>query len=162
MKIDIPGYGPQVLHYAHQTSSRPDAIPLIFVQGWPGSFLEARKIIEPLTNPPDPSTQAFHVIVPSIPGFGPGDPPAKSGFGPMLTARAFRILMVDVLGYQRFVTQGGDWGSMIMRSMAMQYPGHVRACHYNFFPYVFAQGRLNLVFADCMPAAALRPGTEPL
>ncbi|KAL8923475.1 MAG: hypothetical protein Q9208_004603 [Pyrenodesmia sp. 3 TL-2023] len=134
VKIDIPGYGPQTLHYAHQTSSRPDAIPLLFVQGWPGSFLEARKIIEPLTNPPGPSTQAFHVIVPSIPGFGPGDPPAKSGFGPMLTARAFKILMVDVLGYQRCVTQGGDWGSMITRSMAMQYPGHVRACHYNFFP----------------------------
>ncbi|KAL8742067.1 MAG: hypothetical protein Q9184_008309 [Pyrenodesmia sp. 2 TL-2023] len=134
VQVDIPGYGPQVLHYAHQTSSQPNAIPLVFVQGWPGSFLEARKIIQPLTNPPNPSTQAFHVIVPSIPGFGPGDPPAKSGFGPMLTARAFKILMVDVLGYKRFVTQGGDWGSMITRSMAMQYPKHVRACHYNFFP----------------------------
>ncbi len=54
----------------------------------------------------------------------------------MLTARAFKILMVDVLGYKRFVTQGGDWGAMITRSMAMQYPEHVRASHYNFFPYV--------------------------
>ncbi|KAI4126834.1 MAG: hypothetical protein LQ338_003544 [Usnochroma carphineum] len=134
VEVDIPGYGPQVLHYAHQTSSRSDALPLLFVQGWPGSFLEARKIIEPLTNPSEPATQAFHVIVPSIPGFGPGDPPAKSGFGPMLTARGFKILMVDVLGYKRFVTQGGDWGSMITRSMAMQFPDHVRACHHNFFP----------------------------
>ncbi|KAL8952317.1 MAG: hypothetical protein Q9222_001769 [Ikaeria aurantiellina] len=134
VRVDIPGYGPQILHYAHEISTRPDALPLLFVQGWPGSFLEARKIIEPLTNPPDSATQAFHVIVPSIPGFGPGDPPIKSGFGPFLTARGFKVLMVDVLGYKRFVTQGGDWGSMITRSMAMQYPQHVRACHHNFFP----------------------------
>ncbi|KAL9004741.1 MAG: hypothetical protein Q9188_002448 [Gyalolechia gomerana] len=134
VKVDIPDYGPQILHYAYHTSSRTNAIPLLFVQGWPGSFLEARKIIEPLTNPPDTSTQAFHVVVPSIPGFGPGDPPTKSGFGPMLTARGFTTLMVDVLGYEHFVTQGGDWGSIITRSMASQFPQHVRACHYNFLP----------------------------
>ncbi|KAL8930004.1 MAG: hypothetical protein Q9172_000236 [Xanthocarpia lactea] len=134
VKIDIPDYGPQVLHYAHHTSSSPDAIPLLFVQGWPGSFLEARKIIEPLTNPPDASTQAFHVVVPSIPGFGPGDAPEKSGLGPKATASGFKRLMVEVLGYKRFVTQGGDWGSMITRSMALMYPQNVRACHYNFFP----------------------------
>lgn len=161
VKIDIPSYGPQVLHYAHQTSSRPDAIPLLFVQGWPGSFLEARKIIEPLTNPPDPSTQAFHVIVPSIPGFGPGDSPAKSGFGPVLTARGFKILMVDVLGYERFVTQGGDWGAMITRSMAMQYPQHVRACHHNFFPYVRNASFWTYRGANCAVAAVLHPGIRP-
>ncbi|KAL8693446.1 MAG: hypothetical protein Q9218_001717 [Villophora microphyllina] len=134
VKVDIPGYGPQVLHYAHQISSRPNAIPLLFVQGWPGSFLEARKIIEPLTNPSDANCQAFHVVIPSIPGFGPGDPPTKSRFGPMLTARGFNTLMVEVLGYKQYVTQGGDWGAMITRSMAMQYPQHVRACHHNMFP----------------------------
>ncbi|KAL8790182.1 MAG: hypothetical protein Q9213_000713 [Squamulea squamosa] len=134
VKVEITGYGPLILHYAHQISSRPNAIPLLFIQGWPGSFLEARKIIEPLTNPPDASTQAFHVIVPSIPGFGPGDAPKKSGLGPQITAHGFKKLMVDVLGYKRFVTQGGDWGSMITRSMAMMYPQNVRACHHNFFP----------------------------
>ncbi|KAL8850522.1 MAG: hypothetical protein Q9221_004570 [Calogaya cf. arnoldii] len=134
VEVDIPSYGPQVLHYAHQTSPRSNAIPLLFVQGWPGSFLEARKIIEPLTNPPDASTQAFHVIVPSIPGFGPGDAPQKSGLGPRATAHGFKKLMVDVLGYKRFVTQGGDWGAMITRSMAMMYPQNVRACHHNMFP----------------------------
>ncbi|KAL8675463.1 MAG: hypothetical protein Q9168_000164 [Polycauliona sp. 1 TL-2023] len=137
VKVDLPDYGPQVLHYAHQLSPRSDAIPLLFVQGWPGSFLEARKIIEPLTNPPDASSQAFHVIAPSIPGFGPGDAPTKSGFGPKLTAHAFTKLMVDVLGYKRFVTQGGDWGAFITRSMALMYPQHVRACHYNMFPCRF-------------------------
>ena len=134
VEVNVLGYGPQVLHFAHHISSHPNAIPLMFVQGWPGSFLEARKIVQPLTNPPSKKEQAFHVIVPSIPGFGPGPPPTKSGFGPVHTAKAFKQLMVDVLGYDKFVTQGGDWGAMITRSLAMQYPQHVRACHLNMFP----------------------------
>lgn len=160
VKVDIPGYGPQTLHYAHQLSSRPDAIPLLFVQGWPGSFLEARKIIDPLTNPSDPTTQAFHVVVPSIPGFGPGEAPTKSGFGPMLTARGFNTLMVDVLGYRQYVTQGGDWGTMITRSMALQFPNHVRACHHNFFPYVGYHCLHTLLNVDLLPVAALHHGTK--
>ena len=132
MKIDVPDHGPQVLHFAHHPSSSSSAIPLLFVQGWPGSFLEARKIIAPLSAPSSPDEQAFHVIVPSIPGFGPGDAPKKSGFGPVKTAQAFKILMVDVLGYSKFVTQGGDWGAFITRSMATQYPQHVKAYHCNF------------------------------
>ena len=134
MKINVPDYGPQVLHFAHHPSSSSAAIPLLFVQGWPGSFLEARKIIKSLTTPSSPDTQAFHVIVPSIPGFGPGDAPKKSGFGPVTTAKAFKVLMVDVLGYDKFVTQGGDWGGFITRSLAMQYPQHVKAYHCNFVP----------------------------
>ena len=134
MKIHVPDYGLQIIHFAHHPSASPTAIPLLFVQGWPGSFLEARKIISPLTEPSSPDTQAFHVIVPSIPGFGPGDAPKKSGFGPVTTAKAFKTLMVDVLGYGKFVTQGGDWGAFITRSMAMQYPQHVKAYHCNFVP----------------------------
>ena len=160
VKIDIPDYGPQVLHYAHQASPRPDAIPLLFVQGWPGSFLEARKIIKPLTNPPDAATQAFHVIVPSIPGFGPGDAPQKSGFGPQLTAHAFTKLMVDVLGYKRFVTQGGDWGSMITRSMALLYPQNIRACHYNMFPSENHTLQQSLADADNSTVAVRLLGTK--
>jgi len=104
------------------------------VHGWPGSFLESRKLIKPLTEPSSPTAQAFHLIIPSLPGYGPGDAPAKSGFGPVRTARAFKQLMVDTLGYQRFVAQGGDWGAFVVRSMAMLYPEHVRACHHNFVP----------------------------
>ena len=130
----MAGYGQQVIHFAHQRSKRPDALPLLFVAGWPGSFLEARKIIKPLTQPADNDTLAFHFVVASLPGFGPGDPATKSGFGPMYTARAFKQLMVDVLGYERFVTQGGDWGSMVTRSMAVQYPQHVRAYHLTMIP----------------------------
>ncbi len=134
VKIDIPSYEPQILHYVHHQSPNPNAIPLIVVHGWPGSFLEARKIIDLLTNPPNEKDQAFHVIVPSIPGYGPGPAPQKSGFGPVKAAQAFKILMVDVLGYKSFATQGGDWGAIITRSMAMQYPQHVKACHTNFVP----------------------------
>lgn len=131
MKVDVLGYGQQVIHFAHQRSSRPDALPLLFVSGWPGSFLEARKIIQPLTEPADEDTVAFHLVTASLPGYGPGDPASKSGFGAVHTARAFKQLMVEVLGYDRFVTQGGDWGAIITRSMVMQYPQHVRAYHCN-------------------------------
>ena len=131
MKVDVKGYGEQVIHFAHQRSSRPDALPLLFLSGWPGSFLEARKIIQPLTQPADKDTLAFHLIIASLPGFGPGDPATKSGFGVVHAARAFKQLMVDVLGYDRFVAQGGDWGAITTRSMVMQYPQHVRAYHCN-------------------------------
>lgn len=131
MKVDVLGYGQQVIHFAHHRSSRPDALPLLFVSGWPGSFLEARKIIQPLTNPADDDTVAFHFVTASLPGYGPGDPATRSGFGAVHAARAFKQLMVDVLGYDRFVTQGGDWGAITTRSMAMQYPQHVRAYHCN-------------------------------
>lgn len=134
VQVQVEGYGQQVIHFAHQRSTRLDAIPLLFVAGWPGSFLEARKIIKPLTEPADAKTVAFHFVVASIPGYGPGDPTTKSGFGPVHTARAFKQVMVDVLGYERFVTQGGDWGTIITRSMVMQYPQHVRAYHVNFLP----------------------------
>ncbi|KAL8812816.1 MAG: hypothetical protein Q9223_002028 [Gallowayella weberi] len=131
VRVDVPNDGSIVLHYAHHASSRPNAIPLIIVHGWPGSFLESRKLLVPLTEPSDPSIQAFHVVVPSIPGYGPGDAPTTSGFGPAHTARAFTHLMVDALGYKQFGTSGGDWGSLITRSMAKQYPQHVRASHHN-------------------------------
>ena len=128
-------HGSHVIHYAHHPSESSTAIPLLIVSGWPGSFLEARKLIQPLTSPENPKTQqAFHLVVCSVPGFGPGDPPKTSRFGPVTVARAFKQVMVDVLGYQRFVTQGGDIGASITRLIALQYPQHVRACHHNLVP----------------------------
>lgn len=134
MKIDTDTHGPQIVHFAHHRSTTSNAIPLLFVSGWPGSFLEARKLIKPLTSPPSESIQAFHLVVASIPGFGPGDAPSKSGFGTATTAKAFKRLMVDILGYNKFVTQGGDFGATITRLLALQYPQNVRACHHNFIP----------------------------
>jgi pimeloyl-ACP methyl ester carboxylesterase len=134
VKLDVPGYGSLVLHYTHTQASNSKAVPLLFSHGWPGSFVEAIRIVEPLTNPENAESQAFHVVAPSIPGFGFSPAPMKSGVGPNVVARAYKILMTEVLGYPKFVTQGGDFGSFITRSIAIQYPEVVAAQHLNMFP----------------------------
>ncbi|CAG8948038.1 unnamed protein product [Penicillium salamii] len=134
VKLDVPGYGALVLHYTHTQASSSNAIPLLFSHGWPGSFVEALRIVKPLSNPSDAKEPSFHIIAPSIPGFGFSPAPTKSGAGPNVVARAYKILMTEVLGYPKFVTQGGDFGSFITRSIAIQYPDSVRAQHLNMFP----------------------------
>ena len=135
VKVDVgTGHGAIVIHFAHHRSSDADAIPILFVAGWPGSFLEARKLIQPMSSPESANQPSFHFVVASIPGFGPGDPPTRTAFGPTTTAKAFKQVMVDVLGYQHFVTQGGDVGASITRLMALKYPEHVRAYHLNAMP----------------------------
>jgi pimeloyl-ACP methyl ester carboxylesterase len=88
------------LHFVHHRSHRNDAIPLLFIHGWPGSFLEVSNIIGNLTNPPNASLPAFHVVAPSIPGFGFSPTPQKPGFGPVETSHAFNELMCQ-LGYSK-------------------------------------------------------------
>lgn len=134
VKLDVPGYGPLILHYTHAKSKSQQAIPLIFSHGWPGSFVEAVKVVGELSRPQDERDAAFHIVAPSIPGFGFSPAPIKSGVGPNVVARAYKILMTDVLNYPWFVTQGGDFGSFITRSIAIQYPHIVRAQHLNMFP----------------------------
>lgn len=134
VKINVPGYGHLILHFTHSRSSRKDAIPLLFSHGWPGSFVEASKVVGPLSNPSNATDPSFHVVAPSIPGFGFSPASNRSGVGPEVTARAFKVLMTEVLGYQSFVTQGGDFGSFITRSIAIQYPDVVLAQHLNMFP----------------------------
>lgn len=96
--------------------------------------MEAVKVVDELSNPKDKGTQAFHFVAPSIPGFGFSPAPLKSGVGPVILARAYHILMTQVLGYRWFATQGGDFGSFITRSIAIQYPNSVVAQHLNMFP----------------------------
>lgn len=91
-------------------------------------------MVRELTEPSGPDQQAFHLVAPSIPGFGFSPAPSVSGVGPEIVARAYKILMTDVLGYKWFVTQGVDFGSFITRSIALQYPAVVRAQHLNMFP----------------------------
>ncbi|OJJ55371.1 hypothetical protein ASPSYDRAFT_80851 [Aspergillus sydowii CBS 593.65] len=134
VKIDVPGFGPLVLHFTHARSSHANATPLLFSHGWPGSFVEAVRVVRPLTEPDSTAEPAFHFVAPSIPGFGFSPAPTKSGVGPNVVARAYKILMTEVLGYPTFVTQGGDFGSFITRSIAIQYPQAVRAQHLNMFP----------------------------
>ncbi|KAG4274873.1 hypothetical protein FPRO04_08881 [Fusarium proliferatum] len=120
------------LHFVHHRSTRPDAIPLLFIHGWPGSFLEVGNIIEDLTNPPNASVPGFHVVAPSIPGFGFSPAPTKPGFGPAAAAFAFNELMLQ-LGYSRYVIQGGDFGGVILRYQAHHFPKNVISALSNFW-----------------------------
>lgn len=123
---------PVPLHFVHHRSSRQDAIPLLFVHGWPGSFLEVENIIELLTNPMEDSLPAFHVVAPSIPGYGFSPSPRKSGFGYRQAGATFNALMLR-LGYSKYVFQGGDAGDLINRYMAVDFPESVVSGHSNFW-----------------------------
>ncbi|KAI2620868.1 microsomal epoxide hydrolase [Xylaria nigripes] len=133
--IQATGFEPLEIHFVHVRSSRADAIPLIFVHGWPGSFFEATKILKPLTEPEDPSQPAFHVVVPSLAGYGFSEAPKKRGFSVDQNAEVFHKLMLR-LGYDEYATQGGDWGVFITRLMSKNYaPAHVKAQHLNIGVY---------------------------
>jgi pimeloyl-ACP methyl ester carboxylesterase len=125
----------QQIYFIHQRSPRPDAIPLLLIHGWPGSILEFLALIEPLTHPKDSHSPAFHVIIPSLPGFGFSGPTTTRGWDPRRMAKALVVLM-DRLGYSKYGIQGGDWGSEIARDMAYAAPAHVIGLH------------LNLLYAD--------------
>lgn len=116
----------QRVHFLHVRSADPDALPLVLVHGWPGSVLEFLDVIEPLS-------RDFHLVIPSIPGFGLSGPTTERGWGVDRVARAFAELM-NRLGYRRYGTHGGDWGSGIARSMAVAAPGNVVAVHVNYLP----------------------------
>ncbi|VDB86821.1 unnamed protein product [Peniophora sp. CBMAI 1063] len=129
--LDVDGFGALDLHYVHQRSARPNAIPLLFVHGWPGSFLEVEKILPLLTAPDDPAAPAFHVIAPGIPGFGFSEAPHKPGFHFVQAAEIFHKLMI-ALGYDQYVVQGGDLGRRVAQVSATNYaPAHVKAWHTN-------------------------------
>ncbi|KAI0027972.1 Alpha/Beta hydrolase protein [Vararia minispora EC-137] len=128
--IEVDGQGTLSVHYVHKKSDVPGAIPLIFVHGWPGNFIEVRKILPMLTVPPK-DTQAFHVVALSLPGYGFSEAPHRKGFGPIQMAEVGHKLML-ALGYTQYVTQGGDWGSIITQIIAAMYgPKHVKAWHTN-------------------------------
>jgi pimeloyl-ACP methyl ester carboxylesterase len=97
------------IHFVHHQSDREGAIPLIFQHGWPGNFLEVEKIIDSLTSPKDPGQQAFHVVAPSLPGFGFSEGPKGGEFTLKNMAAVDHKLML-ALGYDKYVAQGGDWG----------------------------------------------------
>jgi epoxide hydrolase len=126
------------IHFLHVRSPHADALPIIITHGWPGSVIEFFKIIEPLTDPTQHGGQAqdaFHVVAPSLPGFGFSGRPAESGWDSARIARAWGELM-HRLGYSRYVAQGGDWGAEVTTRMAQQRPAGLAAIHLNF-PLVF-------------------------
>jgi pimeloyl-ACP methyl ester carboxylesterase len=112
------------IHFIHVRSKHENALPLIITHGWPGSIIEQMKIIDPLTNPTahgGSAADAFHVVIPSLPGYGFSGKPTAPGWNPVTIARAWTTLMKR-LGYTRFVAQGGDWGNAVSEIMALQAP----------------------------------------
>ncbi len=121
------------IHFLHVRSPRKDALPLVLTHGWPGSIIEFMKVIEPLADPAGnggDAADAFHVVCPSLPGFGFSDKPAETGWTTQRTARAWAGLM-ERLGYERYVAQGGDWGSMVTCEIALADPEHCAGIHLN-------------------------------
>jgi epoxide hydrolase len=123
----------QRIHFIHARSPHPEATPLILVHGWPGSVSEFTGLLEPLVDPTKhggSAADAFHVVIPSIPGYGFSGPTTEPGWDARRVGAAFAELMA-VLGYDRYGAQGGDWGSMITRQMADLDPEHLTGVHVN-------------------------------
>ncbi len=129
-KTEIDGIG---IHFAHVRSPHEEALPLVITHGWPGSIVEFHKVIEPLTNPTafgGDAADAFHVVCPSLPGYGFSDKPAVTGWSADKIATAWDTLMPR-LGYDRYVAQGGDWGALVTTCIGVQNLGHCAAIHLN-------------------------------
>jgi len=134
-------------HFLHIRSPHADALPLIITHGWPGSVIEFLKIIDPLTNPTahgGGAQDAFHVVAPSLPGFGFSDKPTARGWSTERIAKAWAELMPR-LGYTRYVAQGGDWGGIVTTKLAQQRPPGLAGIHLNFV----------LVFPQPIPTTGL-------
>jgi hypothetical protein len=121
------------IHFIHVRSKHESALPLIVTHGWPGSIMEQLKIIDPLANPTAHragAADAFHVVIPSMPGYGFSGKPTSTGWGPERMGRAWTELMKR-LGYTRYVAQGGDWGAFVVDQMGLQAPAGLLAIHTN-------------------------------
>jgi pimeloyl-ACP methyl ester carboxylesterase len=121
------------IHFIHVRSKHDDASPIIITHGWPGSIIEQLKVIGPLTDPEahgGSASDAFHVVIPSLPGHGFSGTPTDRGWDPIRIARAWAVLM-ERLGYDRYVAQGGDWGNAVTEQMALQRPMGLLGIHTN-------------------------------
>jgi pimeloyl-ACP methyl ester carboxylesterase len=121
------------IHFIHVRSKHDNALPLIINHGWPGSIVEQMKIIDPLTNPTAhgaSASDAFDVVIPSMPGYGYSGKPTTTGWGPERIARAWTTLMKR-LGYTKFAAQGGDWGAVVVDMMGVQAPPELLGIHTN-------------------------------
>ncbi len=122
------------IHLLHVRSPRPDARPIILTHGWPSCVVEPLAVLDELTDPPSPDAPAFHVVAPSLPGFGFGGKPHGTGWTVERTADAWAELMRR-LGYQRFFAVGGDWGGRVTAALGSRHPDRVAGLH-TFTPYV--------------------------
>src|SRR3954470_22765131 len=121
------------IHFVHVRSKHENALPVLVAHGWPGSIIEQLKIVDPLANPTAhgaSASDAFHVVIPSMPGYGFSGKPTSTGWGPERMGRAWAELMKR-LGYTRYVAQGGDWGAFVVDQMGLQAPAGLLAIHTN-------------------------------
>jgi pimeloyl-ACP methyl ester carboxylesterase len=121
------------IHFIHVRSNYANALPVVITHGWPGSVIEQLKVVDPLTNPTGfggSAADAFDVVIPSLPGYGFSGKPTTTGWDPQRIARAWAVLM-NRLGYTRYVAQGGDWGNAVTEQMALQQPPGLIAVHTN-------------------------------
>jgi pimeloyl-ACP methyl ester carboxylesterase len=142
------------IHFIHVRSPHEDALPLIVTHGWPGSVIEQLKIIEPLTNPTahgGSASDAFHLVIPSLPGYGFSGKPSAPGWTPDRIARAWATLM-QRLGYTRYVAQGGDWGNAVSELMALQQPPGLLGIHTNMPATVPADISKAIAFHEPPPS----------
>jgi pimeloyl-ACP methyl ester carboxylesterase len=142
------------IHFVHVRSQHEDALPLVVNHGWPGSIIEQLKIIDRLTNPTahgGNAFDAFHVVIPSMPGYGFSGKPTSTGWGPERMARAWAELMTR-LGYTRYVAQGGDWGAFVVDQMGLQAPEGLLAIHTNMPAVVPADIDNAVQRGDALPA----------
>jgi len=146
------------IHFIHVRSKHENALPIIITHGWPGSVIEQLKVIDPLTNPTahgGTAADAFHVVVPSLPGYGFSGKPTAPGWHPAHIASAWTTLMKR-LGYTKFVAQGGDWGNAVSEVMALQQPPELLAIHTNM-PATVPADINKALFSGQAPPASLTP-----
>ena len=138
----LPNYITEIdgldIHFIHVRSKHEDALPIVICHGWPGSIVEQLKLIGPLTDPTAhgaSASDAFHVVIPSMPGYGFSGPTPEPGWHPGRIARAWAQLMA-ALGYRRYVAQGGDWGYFVTTQVAIADPEHCIGIHINMAPAI--------------------------
>jgi pimeloyl-ACP methyl ester carboxylesterase len=141
------------IHFIHVKSKHANALPLIVTHGWPGSVIEQLKIVGPLTDPTahgGNAADAFHLVIPSLPGYGFSGKPTAPGWNPIRIAKAWATLM-QRLGYTRYVAQGGDWGNAVSEIMALQAPPGLLGIHTNMAATVPANVAKALAFNEAVP-----------
>jgi pimeloyl-ACP methyl ester carboxylesterase len=144
------------IQFVHVRSKHENALPLIITHGWPGSIIEQMKVIDPLTNPTAygaNASDAFHLVIPSLPGYGYSAGPTALGWDPVRIAKAWIVLM-QRLGYNQFVAQGGDWGASVTQQLALLAPTTVLAIHSNM-PGTVPDDVLTKAIANAPPPAGL-------
>jgi pimeloyl-ACP methyl ester carboxylesterase len=146
------------IHFIHVRLKHPNALPVIITHGWPGSVIEQLKVIDPLANPTAygaSASDAFDVVIPSLPGYGFSGKPTETGWDPQRVARAWAVLMTR-LGYTRYVAQGGDWGNAVTEQMALQTPPGLVGIYTNM-PATIPDDIAKALAAGGPPPAGLSP-----